>query len=55
LGIEKTMSIETFKELFENEDEIKKDGAKMIELFFEKLDYPPLMKQISDDLAAANE
>jgi len=48
------MSVKTFKELFESADEIKKDGAKMIELFFEKLDYPPLMKQISDKLAAAN-
>ncbi len=54
LGIEKTMSVKTFKELVENVDEINKDGAKMIELFFEKLDYPPLMKQISDKLAAAN-
>ncbi len=55
LGIEKTKSIKTFKELFELEDYIKADGAKMIELFFEKLDYPPLLKQISDKLAAANQ
>jgi indolepyruvate decarboxylase len=54
LGVEETMSISTFKELFDMSDKIKKDGAKMIELFFEKLDYPPLMKQISDKLAAAN-
>ncbi len=54
LGVEETMSITTFKELFEMSDVIKKDGAKMIELFFEKLDYPPLLKQISDKLAAAN-
>jgi indolepyruvate decarboxylase len=55
LGVEKTISIKTFKELFDNQNEIKKDGAKMIELFFEKLDYPPLLKQISDKLAAANQ
>jgi indolepyruvate decarboxylase len=55
LGIQKTKSIKTFKELFELEDYIKRDGAKMIELFFEKLDYPPLLKKISDKLAAANQ
>ncbi|HIP30752.1 MAG TPA: alpha-keto acid decarboxylase family protein [Sulfurospirillum arcachonense] len=54
LGVEETMSVTTFKELFQMSDKMKKDGAKMIELFFEKLDYPPLMKQISDKLAAAN-
>lgn len=54
LGVEETMSVATFKELFQMSDKMKKDGAKMIELFFEKLDYPPLMKQISDKLAAAN-
>ena len=54
LGIEETMSVTTFKDLFQISDKMKKDGAKMIELFFEKLDYPPLMRQISDKLAAAN-
>ncbi|WP_458699960.1 alpha-keto acid decarboxylase family protein [Sulfurospirillum sp. 1307] len=54
LGIEKLISIKTFDELDENIDEINKDGGKMIELFFEKLDYPPLLKQISDRLADAN-
>lgn len=54
LGIENCISIKTFQELVDNEQEIKKDGGKMIELFFEKLDYPPLLKMISDKLAAAN-
>ena len=55
LGVEETMSIRTFEELFEKSKSMKKDGAKMIELFFEKLDYPPLLKQISDKLAEANQ
>ena len=55
LGVEETMSIRTFEELFEKSKSIKKDGTKMIELFFEKLDYPPLLKQISDKLAEANQ
>jgi len=55
LGVENTMSISTFKELFDSEESIQKDGAKMLELFFDKMDYPPLLKQISDKLAEANE
>jgi len=54
LGVENTMSISSFKELFDNEESIKKDGAKMIELFFEKLDYPPFLKQISGKFAPAD-
>ena len=54
LGVDKTISVAIFKELFDNKENIQKDGAKMIELFFEKMDYPPLLKQISDKLAEAN-
>jgi len=54
LGIQKTISIKTFSNLIENLDEINKNGAKVIELFFDKLDLPPLLKQVSDKLAGAN-
>ncbi len=55
LGIKNLMSIKRFDEFFDGIDKMREDGAKMIELFFEKLDYPPLLKQISDKLAAANQ
>lgn len=54
LGIETTFSIKTFKELEQNYDAINQAGPKVVELFFEALDFPPLLKQISDKLAAAN-
>ncbi len=54
LGINKTISINSFKEFINQIDEINKKGAKMVELFFDKLDFPPLLKQISDKLEAAN-
>lgn len=54
LGIETTFSIKTFKELEQNYDAINQTGPKVVELFFEPLDFPPLLKQISDKLAAAN-
>ena len=54
LGVDKTISIKTFKEFVENIKNINEDGPKMIELFFDKLDYPPLLKQISDKLEEAN-
>ncbi len=54
LGIEKTYSIDNFKDFIENLSVINRDGPKMVELFFDKLDYPPLLKQISDKLEEAN-
>jgi len=54
LGVDKTISIKTFKEFVKNIKNINEDGPKMIELFFDKLDYPPLLKQISDKLEEAN-
>lgn len=54
LGIETTFSIKTFKELEQNYDAINQAGPKVVELFFEPLDFPPLLKQISDKLEAAN-
>jgi len=54
LGIKETISAKTFKEFFENLEAIKKEGAKMVEVFFDKLDCPPMLKQISDKLAEAN-
>jgi TPP-dependent 2-oxoacid decarboxylase len=54
LGIQKTISIKTFSSLIENLGEINKNGAKVIELFFDKMDLPPLLKQVSDKLGAAN-
>lgn len=54
LGINKTISIKNFKEFMDNLEEINIEGPKMVELFFDKLDFPPLMKQISEKLAVAN-
>ncbi len=54
LGIKKTIGIKSFKEFVKNIEEINKKGPKMVELFFDKLDFPPLLKQISDKLEAAN-
>ncbi len=55
LGINNTISIENFANFIKNIDNINKKGPKMIELFFDKLDFPPLLKQVSDKLGAANE
>ena len=54
LGIKTTFSIKTFQELEENYEHINEKGPKVVELFFEPLDFPPLLKQISDKLEAAN-
>ncbi len=54
LGIKTTFSIKTFKELEQNYDAINQKGPKVVELFFDPLDFPPLLKQISDKLEAAN-
>lgn len=54
LGVDKTISIKSFKDFVKNIKTINQDGPKMIELFFDKLDYPPLLKQISDKLEEAN-
>ncbi len=54
LGIDKAYSIKYFNEFVDNLDDITKSGYKMVELFFDKFDYPPLLKQISDKLEEAN-
>ena len=54
LGIKTTFSIKTFQELEYHYDAINQKGPKVVELFFEPLDFPPLLKQISDKLEAAN-
>jgi len=54
LGINKTISINCFKDFMKNIKNINQDGPKMVELFFDKLDYPPLLKKISDKLEEAN-
>jgi len=54
LGISETFSAHTFGELLAQEEQILKPGPKIVELFFDKLDYPPLLKQISDQLEEAN-
>ncbi len=54
LGVDKTISIKSFKDFVKNIKTINQDGPKMVELFFDKLDYPPLLKQISDKLEEAN-
>ena len=54
LGVDKTICIKSFKEFIKNIENINQDGPKMVELFFDKLDYPPLLKQISDKLEEAN-
>ncbi len=54
LGVDKTISVKSFKDLVKNIENINEKGPKMIELFFDKLDYPPLLKTISDKLEEAN-
>lgn len=54
LGIKTTFSIKTFQELEAHYEHINEKGPKVVELFFEPLDFPPLLKQISDKLEAAN-
>lgn len=54
LGIKKTLSAHTYGELMTQEEQILSKGPKMVEVFFDKLDYPPLLKQISDQLEEAN-
>jgi len=54
LGIENTLTVKDFGGFFEQLDMMRSDGPKMVELFFDKLDYPPLLKQISDKLEEAN-
>ena len=54
LGIQQTITIKDFDTFFEKLDEIGTAEPKMVELFFDKMDYPPLLKQISDKLADAN-
>ncbi|MCF6173941.1 MAG: thiamine pyrophosphate-dependent enzyme, partial [Campylobacteraceae bacterium] len=54
LGVNKTISIKNFKDFMKNIENINKNGPKMVELFFDKLDFPPLLKQISDKLEEAN-
>ena len=54
LGIRKTITVKDFDTFFEKLDEIGTAEPKMVELFFDKLDYPPLLKQISDKLEDAN-
>ena len=55
LGIKNTMGVKTFSDLVKNLDKINKNGAKVVELFFDALDLPPLLKQVSDKLGAANQ
>ncbi len=54
LGIQKTITVKDFDTFFEKFDEIGTAEPKMVELFFDKMDYPPLLKQISDKLEDAN-
>ncbi len=54
LGIQQTITIKDFDTFFEKLDEIGTTEPKMVELFFDKLDYPPLLKQISEKLEDAN-
>ena len=54
LGIRKCFRVKTFFDFLNNLEDINQDGPKMVELFFDKLDYPPLLKQISDKLEATN-
>ncbi|MFK5882447.1 MAG: thiamine pyrophosphate-binding protein [Sulfurospirillum sp.] len=54
LGVEKTIKVENFKDFMANINNINETGPKMVELFFDKLDFPPLLKQISDKLEEAN-
>ena len=54
LGIKETYQIKDFDTLFTHLPLMASKGAKMFELFFDKLDYPPLLKQISDKLEEAN-
>ncbi len=54
LGVDKTIKVKNFKDFMDSTQEINKNGPKMVELFFDKLDYPPLLKQISDKLEEAN-
>ena len=54
LGIDKTIKVTNFKDFMSSVESINKTGPKMIEIFFDKLDYPPLLKQISDKLEEAN-
>jgi len=54
LGVDKAIRVKNFKDFMDNVEEINKNGPKMVELFFDKLDYPPLLKQISDKLEEAN-
>jgi len=54
LGIQNTLTVKDFDTFFEKLDEIGRAKPKMVELFFDKLDYPPLLKQISEKLEEAN-
>ena len=54
LGIEKTLTVKDFDAFFGQIEEMRTDEPKMVELFFDKMDYPPLLKQISDKLEEAN-
>jgi TPP-dependent 2-oxoacid decarboxylase len=54
LGIQKTITVKDFDAFFGQIEEMQTAEPKMVELFFDKLDYPPLLKQISDKLEEAN-
>ncbi len=54
LGIQKTLTIKDFDAFFEQIEEMNSAEPKMVELFFDKMDYPLLLKQISDKLEEAN-
>lgn len=54
LGITDTISIKTFSKFVDSIEWILKKGPKMVELYFDKYDYPPLLKQISEKLEKAN-
>ena len=54
LGITKGISIKTFGEFVSNIDNILKKVPKIVELYFDRYDYPPLLKQISEKLEKAN-
>ena len=54
LGIKETITIKTFSEFVSNIDMIQKKGPKMVELYFDKYDYPPLLKRVSEKLEKTN-
>jgi len=54
LGIETCLEVHHFSDFVKQIDTINAVGGKFVELFFDALDYPPLLKQISDKLEEAN-